>query len=166
MKLRKELEKVAPSITHRNRYYFVLHDDTKPKLLVFALTIRNNPLIVLGGRRAKILYQVALQTLRRFMDVNEIIENSLCLFHVSPDIGETLIIWIISQASNPKVDEELLYALLRLGVPESVVKLREELYKKSRYRTAKNTEIYPLIQTRLIIKASKSIRKLLDVLIP
>ena len=171
MSLLKAIEKISEQFVYdKEHYFFVLYNSNKPRLLVFPLTLRGNPLLSIGGRRAINLYNIARKVIKEYLDVDDIDipRNKIKFFHVSPDIGETIIIWLISQltASNPS--EELLSAMLKFGVPTAMRDLREELYRKSRNQLVekKYSRIQPLIDSRLAISISKSMRKILNALIP
>ena len=57
-------------------------------------------------------------------------------------------------------------AMLRLGIPESVKIIKEELYKKSRQiKPIPKSKTSPLISPRLIKRTARSIRILLETLL-
>ena len=169
-KIMEKFEKIAQNASlGEKHYYFILIETEKPLLLAFPLTLKSFPLIKLGGHRAIRLYNTALDVLKSNLNVDEIkFENTrIRMFHVSPDVGETVLVWIISQATAKIPDKGLLSALLRFGVPSSIRKIRDELYEKSKlYVSSQKDKLTPLISSRLINKVSKSLRQILDVLLP
>jgi len=147
-------------------YYFVFKPGTKHRLYVFLLSLNSIPFMIIGGKRAFKLYNTALEGLNELLGVKEVEIDDIRFFDTSPDVGEIVLIWLISQLTVKNPDKELLLAILRFGVPVSIKALRDDLYRKSQSLfILSKKKPKALISIKLAIKLSSSFRKILNELV-
>jgi len=163
MKIEKLFKNIRITSTS---YYFVFKYGSKPKLYIYLLSLSSIPFMIIGGKRAKRLYETISKSLKEFLDIEEISVNDVRYLSTTPDIGEIVLVWILSQLTIKNPDKELLIMALRFGVPGSVKALKNDLYKMVQsVSLIKNEAKGPLISTKIAEKFASSFRKILNELI-
>ncbi len=166
MRLSNAIRSLANNLKNiKDRYYLVYHDAKKPRLLIFMLSLETNPVISVEGTKGLRMYMIIRKSLKEVIgEIEEIpLDNTKCLI-LTPDIGEIVLAWVISQYTLRYLDEETLRGILKLGIPKTLVELRKELYKRSLKSNLRNG-LNPVIRRSVIRKISREYRRLIDILI-